>query len=82
MPDEYKLKVAEKVNNPLHYNKTEMETIDIIKNAMEPRYFHGYLQGNIMKYVCRYKYKGSPTTDLKKAQWYLNRLILEMESGE
>jgi len=34
----------------------------------------GYLQGNILKYVWRYDYKGG-LEDLQKAQWYLNKLI-------
>tara|TARA_R110002020_G_scaffold188520_4_gene387236 strand:- start:106 stop:354 length:249 start_codon:yes stop_codon:yes gene_type:complete len=82
MPDEYKMKMAERVNSPSHYKRTDRETIDLIKSAMEPEHFQGYLQGNIMKYISRYRYKGSPLTDLKKAQWYLNRLVMEMEHDE
>ena len=33
-----------------------------------------YLQGNIVKYLWRYRYKNG-VEDLKKAQWYLNKLI-------
>ena len=36
--------------------------------------FEPYLQGNIMKYLWRYKYKNG-VEDLKKAQWYLDKLI-------
>ena len=36
--------------------------------------FEYYLQGNIMKYLWRYKYKNG-SEDLKKAQWYLDKLI-------
>jgi len=36
--------------------------------------FESYLQGNIAKYLWRYKYKNG-LEDLKKAQWYLNKLI-------
>ena len=36
--------------------------------------FCGYLRGNILKYMLRYEYKHG-IQDLKKAQWYLNRLI-------
>ena len=43
--------------------------------------FHGYLKGNIIKYVSRYKFKGEPLEDLQKAQWYLNRLIKEVNNG-
>ena len=40
-----------------------------------------YLQGNIMKYLWRYRYKNG-VEDLKKAQWYLNELIDELEKDE
>jgi hypothetical protein len=40
-----------------------------------------YLEGNIIKYVTRYKDKGG-IEDLKKAEWYLTRLIKVQESNE
>ena len=61
------------VNNPPHYNKSGIETIDAIK-AMTDTGYEYYLQGNIMKYLWRYRYKNG-VEDLKKAQWYLNELI-------
>ena len=39
-----------------------------------PSHYNEYLQGNIAKYLWRYKYKNG-VEDLKKAQWYLNKLI-------
>jgi hypothetical protein len=47
---------------------------------MKPAEYEGYLKGNIFKYVSRYRYKEkeNPKKDLLKAQWYLNKLILEM----
>ena len=67
------------VNNPPHYNKSGIETIDAIK-AMTDTGYEYYLQGNIMKYLWRYRYKNG-VEDLKKAQWYLNELIEELEDG-
>ena len=61
------------VNHPPHYNKAGIETIEAIK-AMTDDGFEYYLQGNIMKYLWRYRYKNG-VEDLKKAQWYLNELI-------
>lgn len=61
------------VNSPAHYNKAGIETIDIIESVTGDG-FESYLQGNILKYMCRYKYKNG-LEDLEKAQWYLNRLI-------
>ena len=40
----------------------------------------GFAAGNVMKYVWRYEHKGG-IDDLKKAQWYLQRLI-EMEGRD
>ena len=55
-------------------NKSGIETIDAIE-AMTNEGFDYYLQGNIMKYLWRFDYKGKPLEDLQKAQWYLNTLI-------
>jgi hypothetical protein len=38
----------------------------------------GYPESNIIKYVTRHPYKGG-LEDLKKARWYLNKLIEEIE---
>ena len=61
------------VNSPKHYNESGIECIDALQ-AMLGDGFEAYLQGNIAKYLWRYKYKNG-TEDLKKAQWYLNKLI-------
>ena len=73
--------MVDKVNNPPHYNFSSIETIDIIKNSMDATMFHGYLVGNVLKYVARHKYKGEELNDLKKARWYLSRLIDEISPG-
>ena len=61
------------VHSPEHYNKAGIETIDALE-AMLTDGFDYYLQGNIVKYLWRYRYKNG-VEDLKKAQWYLNKLI-------
>ena len=61
------------VNSPLHYNKAGIETIDALE-AMLVDGFDFYLQGNIVKYLWRFRYKNG-VEDLRKAQWYLNKLI-------
>ena len=68
------------VNSPAHYNKSGIETIDIIESVTDDG-FESYLQGNILKYLCRYKYKNG-VEDLEKAKWYLNRLIQTIKKGE
>jgi hypothetical protein len=67
------VKVSDLVNNPPHYNQAGIECIDAILAATNHNK-EGYLQGNILKYVWRYEYKGG-LEDLQKAQWYLNKLI-------
>ena len=61
------------VNSPPHYNKTGIECIDAIQAATENG-FEYYLQGNIIKYLWRYRYKNG-VEDLEKAKWYLEKLI-------
>ena len=47
------------VNSPLHYLKGKKETIDVIQDCMTDDEYHGYLKGNVLKYVSRYKFKGN-----------------------
>ena len=61
------------VNSPSHYNQAGIECIEAIAAATDNG-FEYYLQGNIIKYIWRYRYKNG-IEDLKKAQWYLNKLI-------
>ena len=44
------------VNKPVHYNAGGVEAIDAIIAATNEQ-SEGYLQGNIMKYIWRYRYK-------------------------
>lgn len=67
------------INKPAHYNQGGIETIDIIKNNVAD--FASYLEGNIVKYISRYRYKNG-AEDLRKAAWYLNRLIEEVEHDD
>jgi hypothetical protein len=67
------------VNHPKHYNESGIECIDALE-AMLGDGFQSYLQGNIAKYLWRYKYKNG-IEDLKKAEWYLRKLI-EVKDNE
>ena len=58
------------VNHPDHYNVGKIEVIDAIEE-----WGLGFHAGNVIKYVARYKQKGKPLEDLRKARWYLDRLI-------
>ena len=73
--------MRDSVNHPAHYTQGGVECIDAIKAACGDAY-SGYLQGNIIKYVWRYRLKGG-VESLEKARWYLDRLIREQyENGE
>ena len=67
------------VNHPSHYCSGDIECIDAIDASMSTSEFRGYLKGNAMKYLWRYGLKGKGVEDLKKAHWYLDRLITELE---
>lgn len=67
---------TDNVNNPSHYTAGGIETLDYIKAKVKD--YHSYAVGNIVKYVSRYEHKNG-IEDLKKAQFYLNDLIKEME---
>ena len=74
-------KKYDNVNHPSHYNQGAFEVIEIIKDILTPEEFKGYIKGNIMKYVTREAYKNG-VEDLKKAQWYLNYFINDLDKGE
>lgn len=65
------------VNSPSHYASCGIECIDAIKASMSHEAFLGYLKGNVQKYMWRYEKKVNPSEDLKKARWYLDKLIEE-----
>lgn len=62
------------VNHPAHYTNGGIECIDAIKEALTDDEFRGYVKGNVMKYLWRERHKNGDE-DLKKAAWYLNRLV-------
>lgn len=63
------------VNHPKHYIHGGIETIDVIKAWTEDLSgFEAVLTGNVIKYISRWKSKNG-LEDLKKAAWYLERLI-------
>lgn len=65
------------INNPPHYTKGKFEVIDIIEDQKL-----NYHLGNVVKYICRATHKGKEIQDLKKARWYLDRWIQNLEKGD
>ena len=66
----------EAVNHPPHYNQGTIEVIDAIED-----WGLDFNAGNVVKYVARHQHKAEPLEDLKKARWYLDRLIEGFENG-
>jgi len=60
--------------NPDYYRKG-IETTDYIQS-----HSMNYLEGNIIKYITRHRAKGG-VDDLRKAEWYLTRLIKQEEKN-
>lgn len=75
--------VYDPVNRPKHYTQYRTEVIDIVEDVCKSiqNGFHGWLVGNIVKYVLRFQFKNG-VEDLKKARFYLDKLINEMEDGK
>lgn len=66
------------VNHPAHYHCGDIECIDAIKAATPGLTgYEGFLVGNAIKYLWRWKHKGG-VTDLEKSRWYIDRLISEL----
>ena len=63
------------INRPAHYTQGDgIEPIDFIEsNDLS------FCEGNVVKYVVRAPYKGTEIQDLRKARFYLERLIKSAE---
>ncbi len=68
------------VNSPPHYRQGNVECIEAIKAMLTKAEFDGYCKGNIVKYIWRENQKGR-VESLKKAQWYLNKLVESHENS-
>jgi|TARA_R100000951_G_C2609193_1_gene170680 hypothetical protein len=67
--------------NPSHYKDNGIECIEYIKERLPNDAFLGYLNGNVIKYTHRWKDKNG-IEDLRKARWYLDKLIEEQCNGK
>lgn len=62
-------------NTPKHYVLADgSDSMDALEKILGSEEFKGFLRGNAIKYLIRYKQKGG-VEDLKKAKDYINRLI-------
>ena len=68
------------VNHPSHYTQGGIECIDCIKSATIGKVgIEAFCVGNAIKYLFRYEEKNG-IEDVKKARWYIDRLIKELEN--
>ena len=68
------------VNNPKHYCTGTFECIDVMLEVFGAEAVKNFCELNAFKYLYRNRSKCNRIEDLKKAQWYLNKL-LELENG-
>jgi hypothetical protein len=60
-----------------HYKEGSIEPITyILANNL------GFCEGNVVKYITRYKHSGKPVEDLEKAKHYIDFLLEQEMSGE
>lgn len=68
--------MTEKVNHPAHYNQGKVECIDALEAATEGLAgLDAFCTASAVKYLWRWKVKGTPVEDLKKARWYIDKLL-------
>ena len=71
------------VTRPQHYNEGKIQCIDAIESACTGLTgFEGLCTGTAIKYIWRWKKKEKPAEDIRKAIWYLNRLLETIEATE
>lgn len=69
--------------NPDYYKVGGIEQVHYNQSRMTPEQFEGWLLGDLYNYLGRYNFKNfgeEQIIDLKKARWYLDRLINFKES--
>jgi hypothetical protein len=68
--------------NPQHYRNGEIECIDALAAAtVNKPGIQAICVANVIKYLWRYESKNR-LEDVRKAQWYLEKLIEEMEKHD
>lgn len=75
-------KKCDNVNHPRHYIRGGLETIDVIEAfTSDLNGIEAVCTGNALKYLCRWKEKNG-VEDLKKARWYITKLINTLEEEQ
>ena len=76
-------KAEDMVNHPSHYTQGGVECIDAITSALSSYEdsVDSWLVGQVIKYLWRAPLKGKYEEDIKKAQFYLNRLVEKIDKN-
>ena len=67
------------ITKPKHYTQGKVECLDAIDSVLEESSRIDFYRSQIVKYMWRFRDKGDPLKDAKKAQFYLGRLIEKLE---
>ncbi len=76
-----KIGPKDSVTEPPHYKNLAIDTLELMSVNFSDEAYMGFLEGNVLKYVMRYKMKNG-VQDLRKAQYYLDLLINRQEIRE
>lgn len=76
-----KIGPKDSVTEPPHYKNLAIDTLELMSVNFSDEAYMGFLEGNVLKYVMRYKMKNG-VQDLRKAQYYLDLLINRQEMQE
>lgn len=80
-PSSFTISKSDKIN-PNHYKKGKVECIHAIESATVGKTgIEAVCVANVFKYLWRYEEKNGPE-DVKKAQWYLNKLNEVLEEKQ
>lgn len=78
-----KIKLKEDIDHPQRYGgDTVYECIKVLKAWFPEEEYRGFLRCNAVKYLCRAGKKDDAIKDLKKAEWYVHKLIEELEADK
>ena len=71
------------VNHPPHYTRAGIECIDAIEAATtDMTGLAAFCTGQAIKYLWRWPWKENKVQDLRKAVWYINKLISHLEGKD
>ena len=75
--------MSDDINKPLHYFRGGIDVIGFAERQFSAEERRGFYRISALKYVTRFQDKGAPVKDLKKAKFFIDKLIdLEMTEDE